>query len=66
MKTDTIIIDAGTIDRIAMNILLNSRESQERLIWTMDWATETDSLNAQGQRMLNLIKESIIEAIENK
>jgi hypothetical protein len=66
MKTDTIIIDAGTIDKIAMNILLNSRESQERLIWTTDWATETDSLNAQGQRMLNLIKESIIEAIENK
>jgi hypothetical protein len=56
-------MNAETINRIAMNILLNTQESQEGIIWTTDWATETDSLNEQGQRMLNSIKQSIIESI---
>jgi hypothetical protein len=56
-------MNTETIDRIAMNILLNTQESQERLIWTTDWTTETDSLNAQGQRMLETIKQVIIESI---
>lgn len=56
-------MNAETIDRIAMNILLNSRESFERIIWDTDWETETDILNAQGQRMLDSIKQSIIEVL---
>ena len=41
-----------TIHRIAMNLLLETQESKEGLLWTTDWSTETDSLNEEGQRML--------------
>lgn len=48
-----------TIHRIAMNLLLETQESKEGLLWTTDWSTETDSLNEDGQRMLDRIKQLI-------
>lgn len=52
-----------TINRIAMNVLLNSREAQESLIFTWDSETDSETLNSLGIRMLNTIKGAIIESI---
>lgn len=48
-----------TIHNLAMKFLLETQDSKEGLIWTTDWSTETDSLNEDGQRMLNRIKQLI-------
>lgn len=52
-----------TIHNLAMKFLLETQESKEGLLWTTDWSTETDSLNADGQRMLERFKQMIKDSI---
>lgn len=56
------------IHNLAMNILLDTQDYS--LIWTIDWSQGddgieilTDQLTDQGQRMLDGIKQHIINAL---
>ena len=54
------------INKLAMNLLLDTQESKRGLIWTTDWSKGEDgidSLNEQGQLMLASITQRITDII---
>lgn len=54
------------IHNLAMKILLDTQDSKQGLIWTIDWSQGDDGIDIltdQGQRMLDGIKQHIINAL---
>jgi hypothetical protein len=54
------------IHNLAMQILLDTSDSRQGLIWTIDWTQGDDGLDIltdQGQRMLDGIKQHIINSL---
>ena len=60
------VMTQAQIHNLAMQILLDTSDSRQGLIWTIDWTQGDDGLdilNDQGQKMLDSIKQKINNAI---